>query len=214
MAGHPPPRSLDDEFDFNAADLSQQFEQLLRTRRLNELERQARTPRAASPHLAPPTSSHASQPATSPQPSIAPSSRSSQHNPPVYTNYRSYPTVPSPPQDGASLKFRNMLLSLSLTPVKYENPGLLDEALTHVPIDRIYSEAEEEHNLMKGIAASKGDNSRPEWGYQDCVIKSLLRYTSPLAIGVIVTNMHLDGLNVPSSPSSTIRPVLGVLVLP
>ena len=170
------PHRLDDEFDFNAADLSKQFEQLLRTRRLNELEQHARTPRSSSPHLAPHPSSHNTLPPTSPQPSIAPSSRSSQHQPPTYTNFRSYPTVPSPPQDASSLRFRSMLLTLSMAPVKYENPGLLDEALTHVPIDRIYSEAEEEHNLLKGLAASKGDNVKPEWGYQDCVIRSLLRF--------------------------------------
>ncbi|KIW96667.1 uncharacterized protein Z519_02058 [Cladophialophora bantiana CBS 173.52] len=176
MAGNARPRILDDEFDFNAADLSKQFEQLLRTRRLNELEEQARTPRSASPHLAPPASSHITHPPNSAPSSVAPSSRSSQHQPPTYTNFRSYPIVPSPPQDGPSLKFRNLLLTLSMTPVKYENPGLLDEALTHVPIDRIYVEAEEEHNLLKALAASKGDNVKPEWGYQDCVIRSLLRW--------------------------------------
>lgn len=176
MAGNPPaPRTLDDDFDFNAGDLSKQFEQLLRTRRLNELEQQARTPRSSSPHLTPHTPSHNSHAPNSPQPSVAPSSRSSQHQPPTYTNFRSYPIVPSAPQDVASLRFRSMLISLSMTPVKYENPGLLDEALSHVPIDRIYAEAEEEHNLLKGLAASKGDNVKPEWGYQDCVIRSLLR---------------------------------------
>ena len=182
MANNPRPSLLDDEFDFNAADLTKQFEQLLRTRRLNELEEQARTPRSSSPQLAPRPTSHTSsssfpQSPRSAHSSIAPSSRTSLQ-PPTYTSLRSLPRVPSPPQDAASLKFRNLLLTLSMTPTKYENPGLLDDALTHVPIDRIYSEAEEEHNLMKGMAASKGDNVKPEWGYQDCVIRSLLRYAT------------------------------------
>jgi peptide-N4-(N-acetyl-beta-glucosaminyl)asparagine amidase len=176
-------RRLDDEFDFNAGDLSKQFEQLLRTRRLNELEEQARsrTPRSSSPasfHTRSSSHSHQQQP---PQPQQAPppvpqlTHRPSQHQPPTYTQYRSLPIVPCMPTDAASLKFRNLLITLSEYPTKYENPGLLDEALSHVPVDRIYAEAEEEHNVMKGIAASMGDGSKPEWGYQDCVIVSLLR---------------------------------------
>lgn len=177
------PTTLDDEFDFSAGDLSQQFEQLLRTKRLNDLEEQARAPRPSSPRLTPrqqPQSQSSSSPFPPPptsQSSAPQSSRPSQYQPPVYTSYRSHPIIPCQPQDAASLKFRNLLLTLSMTPTKYENPGLLDDALTHVLIDRIYAEAEEEHNLMKGLAASKGD-SKPEWGYQDCVIRSLLRYAS------------------------------------
>jgi peptide-N4-(N-acetyl-beta-glucosaminyl)asparagine amidase len=175
MADNNRGRTLDDEFDFSAADLTKQFEQLLRTRRLNELEEQARTPRSASPHLAPRTSSQSSTSQLPQSPNSIQSSRSQQQHPPTYTSFRSHPIVPCPPQDAASLKFRNLLITLSMTPTKYENPGLLDDALTHVPIDRIYAEAEEEHSLMRVMAESKNDGSKPEWGYQDCVIRSLLR---------------------------------------
>lgn len=168
--------------DLDPLGLSRQFEHLLRTRRLNELEERARSPRSNSPDPfdRPRRRRLPSTPQTPhPPPSSNLSPRPSVHLPPAYTPYnhfRSLPIVPSPPQDAASLKFRNLLVTLSFTPIKYENPGLLDEALTYIPTQRIYEEADEEHNIMLASAASMGDDVKPEWGYQDCVIKAMLRW--------------------------------------
>jgi hypothetical protein len=106
--------------------------------------------------------------------------RSTRHMPPApqpppYTLMNNLPILPLLPTSPSDLKFRNLLITLSEYPLKYENPGLLDEALCLVPLKRIYSEAEEEHLTLRAIAASYSDETESEWGYQDCVIVSLLR---------------------------------------
>lgn len=173
----PPPRQRQEDAEITG--LARRFDEMLRVRRINELEERSRSPRPQSPdpfdraRRRVPGSPHS---AVSSAISSNMSPRFTHNMPPAYSEFRSLPIVPSPPQDASSFKFRNLLLTLSSYPTKYENPGLLDDALTYIPTQRIYEEADEEHNIMLASAASMGDDVKPEWGYQDCVVRSILRW--------------------------------------
>ena len=146
--------------DFDATELTNRFEQLLSARRMTELSRRA--------------SSRSSTPSQHHRSTSRPNSTSSAV-PPSYSSLRNIPKVATPAQDPQSIRFRSMLIAASVTPVKYENPGLLDDALRVIPLDKIYGEADEESQLLQAQAASISDTEKPQWGYQDCVIRALLR---------------------------------------
>ncbi|KAI9676329.1 MAG: peptide-N4-(N-acetyl-beta- glucosaminyl)asparagine amidase [Caeruleum heppii] len=182
-----------------AKDLREQFEQVLCCKRLNGLKERTRCrSRSGSPAASGPPSRSSTfsrsgasdsrrsehlmggqaeqNQSTTDHPSAQSHKPSNSAPLPPFSSVRPPASLATPPQDAASLKFRNLLLSLSLTPTKYENPGLLDEALSYVPLDRIYGEAGEESQFLQTLAESAGDGRKPDWGYQDCVIKALLRW--------------------------------------
>ncbi|KAK5113627.1 hypothetical protein LTR62_003254 [Meristemomyces frigidus] len=178
-----------------ASDLTVAFRRKLSTKRMNELTRRSSSQRRSSSRVPtdfftdnrqpPPLPSRHGFDASS-QPPIpsrqAPVSPPPQlplpppQAPPEYESLKNLPSIPVAPNDSKSLRFRSMLMSLSNTPCRWENPGLLDEALGVVPLQRIYDQAQEESDLFMAEAASLGPHFKPAWGYQDCVVRALMKW--------------------------------------
>ncbi|UPX13628.1 Peptide-N(4)-(N-acetyl-beta-glucosaminyl)asparagine amidase [Ascochyta rabiei] len=148
------------DVDRLAAELTERFRSVLSTKRMNDLSTYSSHSRSASP---------APRDFGSPQPPAAAA-------PPSYASLKNIPLVAQAPSDARSLRFRNMLHSLSNMPTRWENPGLLDEALRVVPLEQIYNEADEESQILQAEADSLGAGKKAAWGYQDCVVRALLRW--------------------------------------
>lgn len=120
-----------------------------------------------------------------------------------------WPKVPSPPLEASATRFRTQLLDLSKIPLKYENSAVLDEAVSVIPFEDIHGQAEYQYSLQQAQAASL-DLSRPEWGYQDCVVRALLKYAiayshNPLILFIVVEinlTYSLGGSAINFSPMS------------
>ncbi|KAK4984170.1 Protein png1 [Elasticomyces elasticus] len=199
----PTPPGLDENW---AQDLTESFKNMLSTKRMNALSRRMSQrssspappapcePITAAPSRPPPPPPprhihhHPSQPGQAhsiprrpvpPASQIAPTQQplSSPPAPPPYSpTIRNIPLVPTAPVQARSLRFKSRLHMLSKTPCAWENPGLLDEALRVVPLQRIYDQAQEESDLLTAEAASLGPRVKPAWGYQDCVVRALLTW--------------------------------------
>ncbi|KAF1993616.1 putative peptidase [Amniculicola lignicola CBS 123094] len=171
--------STDADWDSAAGELTMRFRKILSTKRMQTLSQHAgirHEARAVKSHS---TTIQVGRHNSSVSPS-GPQSRPSDsnldgmHTPPSYSSLRNIPLIPTPPQDARSMRFRHMLHSLANMPLRWENPGLLDDALQAVPLEQIYNEAEEESLRFQGEAQRVG--LKAAWGYQDCVVRALLRW--------------------------------------
>ncbi|KAF2126635.1 hypothetical protein P153DRAFT_297779 [Dothidotthia symphoricarpi CBS 119687] len=153
--------ALDDTI---ANSLSLEFRKLLSTNRLNHLRslRQARSGTVISHDNVAQTAAQVPE--------------SDGNGPPPYFGLRNIPLIPMQPRFGSSLRFEKLLESMSNIPLRWENSGLLDDALRVIPLESIYRAAEDESQILQAEAESLDSNKKAAWGYQDCVVRALCRW--------------------------------------
>jgi peptide-N4-(N-acetyl-beta-glucosaminyl)asparagine amidase len=169
--------------NLSSRDLVDRFRQILSVQRMNTLSiRQMDTGRDLQ-HTSRKMSTKSLQSFYPVSNSTMPGQPSSlvKDEPPMYDAYhprriRNIPLLPLPPTDNRSMRFRNILRTLSHMPLKWENPHLLEEALHCVPLKEIYTAAEEEILVLQAEAENLQSGKRASWGYQDCVIRALMRW--------------------------------------
>jgi peptide-N4-(N-acetyl-beta-glucosaminyl)asparagine amidase len=181
----PPPSGLRPGWE---RELTERFRQLLSTKRMNTLNnrRLTRTASTASqqsstgsrpPHQEPLPLRHGSgiNPARSATPldSFPLGAPQQQARIPSLSNI---PIMATKYTDRSHQRFRNQLHALSETPLKWENPGLLDEAMRQLPMETLFARATEEENYFKASAASLGSGKKPAWSFQDCLIRAMMKW--------------------------------------
>ena len=169
-------------------DLTERYRELLSTKRMNQLSsrrttslgRSASNPSQTSafeaqhPQQLPLRHGSGGHPARSATPlDDFPLGAPSQSSVP---SLRNIPIMATAPSRQSHHRFRNELHMLSETPCKWENPGLLDEAMRTLPLERLYRLAEDEAEYFKAAAASLTPPKKPSWAFQDCLIRQLLKW--------------------------------------
>jgi len=86
--------------------------------------------------------------------------------------------IPRPPApiERAAVEFRTFLFRLSRTPMAWENPGLLDEAIKVIPLEKLYSDADEEWQMLSDVDGTHGTRHSSQWSHQDAMVRGLLRW--------------------------------------
>lgn len=80
---------------------------------------------------------------------------------------------PEPPRDP---KFHHVLSTFGNAPVRWENTELLNQALKEIDMETIHREADEESERFISLARRRRDETKSEWGYQDCIIRAHSTY--------------------------------------